>query len=218
MQTTRKFWLTPLALAALMGLGAATVQADSAQAMHGSHMLEGLELSDAQREQLRSVREQHRQALDNAEDSTQRRELKHQHKNALQSILTPEQRDALQARREERAERHFNRLTKRLELTDAQQPRVKALMQQTRAEMHERLAGLREQAEREDWSPEQRRQAMKAARREQMQALQQRLADVLSDAQLEQLERMHQRHDKRDGRHYHGNNKHQHGERGQHTD
>lgn len=159
----------------------------------GGKALEELNLSDEQQEQLKALRQEHRQQMQAFKESGERpspeqmQELRQAHRAAFEAILTTEQAAALQQFIEERGDRgrkgrkghrgpRFGALPglRQLDLSDEQKEQLKSLMQQHRDEMKTaRQSGQRPTAEERQAHRESLREAVKG---------------LLTAEQLEQLE------------------------------
>ncbi|WP_295888185.1 Spy/CpxP family protein refolding chaperone [uncultured Thiohalocapsa sp.] len=108
--------------------------------MRMARMAERLDLSDAQREEIRALLEDHHSAAD-----ASRAQLREQ----IDAVLTAQQRARWDDRRRARMEARIERMVARLDLTDAQCDQVAAILAQkqrdpgmTRTEVRERLAAV----------------------------------------------------------------------------
>lgn len=159
---------------------------------------DALELTTEQRHELKTLRQAQKATLKGLDDRQQRHALKRAQRQelhaAMHDLLTDEQRAAAQAHARARHDERFERVARRLELTDEQQPIVRELMREGATEGRELMRSARERAQEEGHD----RQAVRTQVREARAALQaqtrERLAEVLSDEQLARLDTMHEQH------------------------
>lgn len=155
-----------------------------------------LELTDAQREQIREIFQEARgQRGERARGERARGErgaMRRQIHERIQAVLTPEQRQRAQELRAERGQqrldRRIERMTERLALTERQQQQVRSIMQN--AHMQGRI--LREQGADD---PASAREATRGLR-ERTQAA---IRSVLNAEQQSQLDEMRARRGERRG-------------------
>jgi protein CpxP len=110
-------------------------------------MTEQLSLTDAQRNEIKSILDEQRAAAASRRQQTRDR---------IDAVLTDEQRAARDARRAQRLDRRLERMTARLELTEAQQKEIRAIWEngqagagQTPADLRERVAAVLTDEQRE---------------------------------------------------------------------
>lgn len=160
---------------------------------HRGRFLQELNLSEAQREQMRSIREstreQHR-ALRESGDRAAMRALHERTREQMRAILTPAQvaqiGELRQAHAAERLERRVTGMTERLSLSPTQAQQVRGILQQAASQRR----ALAEAARLDGNSP---REAMQALR-ERTQAS---IRSVLTAEQAAQLAEMRERRGRR---------------------
>ncbi len=171
-----------LSLLALLFALALPVQAQRQQRSNesppGERVIErfdrSLDLTEALRTQMQTLLRSH------ADERQAERERMRAERQALQnqllSVLTPAQRAKLEAeqaeRREEQVDRRVRQMTRQLNLTDAQQTRVRALLE-AQPTRHDRDAG--------------------ANPRQQMEQVRSQLNEILTPEQRERVDEMKQR-------------------------
>ena len=145
--------LVRLALVAGMTFGAMGASAQDAGAPHGRHRMgEMLGLSDAQRTQMQSIRDQARQRADAIRQGAQGpaqdqalRALREQTRSQMRSVLTPEQQQRMAQFRGHHGRGHrgmrMRMMAERLQLSDAQRANIRTIMQQS----HTQAQALRSQ-------------------------------------------------------------------------
>ncbi|HJL14067.1 MAG TPA: hypothetical protein RMH99_00355 [Sandaracinaceae bacterium LLY-WYZ-13_1] len=153
------------------------------------HVLRQLDLSDAQREEIRSlVREARSQARD--AEPERRRALRRQVRARIGAILTPEQRERARQlraeRRQRRIARRVSRMSERLELSERQQQQVRGILRHAASQRE----ALREQGAND---PESARTAMQALRERTRESIR----SVLNAEQQARLDEMRARRDER---------------------
>jgi Spy/CpxP family protein refolding chaperone len=159
---------------------------------HGHHgrgqdgVMRQLNLSDAQREQLRTIRQETRAQAEQLRQANDRDAVRALHRAArlrVEAVLTPAQRQQAETLRQQaRAEhvaRRVSRMRERLSLTDAQAAAVQGVFEQASARRHAARQGAGQGATREE------RQATRQAARQQVDA---ELARILTPAQMTQLQ------------------------------
>ncbi|MEC7524826.1 MAG: Spy/CpxP family protein refolding chaperone [Myxococcota bacterium] len=198
-------------LAAAVGMAAPIASAQSADAEvsesrghhhrgrrarhhRGRRMAAELNLTDAQRAQLREYRESARprmQAAREAGDREAMRALHREMRERFQSVLTPEQRERAQELRREHAQRRIDRrverMTERLELSATQQQQVRGILQ---GAAQQRRA-LHEQARLDGEAPREAMQALRERTRTQVQSV------LTSEQQSRAAELREQRRERR---------------------
>ena len=140
----------------------------------GPRMAAELNLSDAQRAQLREAREAARPRMEAARESGDREAMRALHREMreqFRAVLTPEQRERAQALRAEHAQRRVPRrvegMTERLSLTERQQQQVRGILQ---GAAQQRRA-LREQARLDGTRPREAMQALRERTHQQVQSV-----------------------------------------------
>ena len=156
---------------------------------HMREMQRELGLTDAQREQMRALREGARsqgQALRENGDFAAIRAHRLAMRERMVAILTPAQRARAQELRAEHAQRRvanrIERMTERLELTPTQVQQVTGVLRHAQAQRR----ALREASELDGTSPREAMEALETRTRDQLRA-------ILTDAQQAQMEAMHGR-------------------------
>lgn len=187
------------------GAGGTTVEATGehcaghrgARGRHGRHgfrgpLFAGLDLSDAQRAQIRQIMQEARAHRGEGDPRARRAQIHER----IQAVLTPAQRQRAQELRADRQrahlERRVSRMTERLSLSAQQQQQVRSILQN--AAMQRRA--LREQAENDPHSA-------RSAMRELQERTQASVRSVLTPAQQAQLDQLRARRAER-GRRGHG--------------
>jgi Spy/CpxP family protein refolding chaperone len=139
--------LVLLGLVLGLTVGAMSASAQDAGAARGHHGIgQVLGLSDAQRAQIRSIREQAHQRADAIRQSTQGeaqgqalRQLHQQTREQMRGVLTPDQQQRMtQMRGRHQGRGHhgmrgmrMRAMAERLQLTDAQRTNIRTIMQQS---------------------------------------------------------------------------------------
>lgn len=181
-----------MAILALAMASTANAQHQKAHRPQKQALMHQLNLSEAQRSQLKANHEQFRaqlQALNKNEQMTlkayrdQKQTLRKAHKTALLALLTPEQRAQLQqaqdqrkVQKELRAGQRIDRMTRRLQLTDLQ---VQQLQQQ-RANFRSQLLAIKNNQQLDRTQRKEQLLALKNEQKTQM-------ANLLTPAQKEKL-------------------------------
>lgn len=184
-------------------------EASEAQPQRGPHMRRGrrhhgrpfaeLNLSDAQRAQMRTIHQEARQQfrqLRGSADEAAMRALRRQTFERVQGVLTPAQRTQAQELRaqhaRQRLEHRLSRMTERLSLTPTQAQQVRGILSQASSQRR----AIFEQSRLDETDPRASLEALRSRSEAQLGA-------VLSPEQMATLGEMRARHRQRGGRRGH---------------
>ena len=153
-------------------------------------MMAQLNLSEAQQEQMRTIRQQARQqsqALREAGDRAGMRALRRSTREQVRAVLTPEQRaqaqQLRQAQHEQMFERRMTHITERLQLSAQQAQQVRSIL----SHAHTQRRAIMEQARLDETPPREAFEALRTNTRAQ-------LSTVLTEEQLAALGEMRRHH------------------------
>jgi len=163
---------------------------------HDGHMMKDLNLTDAQRSQMKANREEYKNKIEllkkdqniKLKDYNVKKEaLQKEQRAKMQALLTPEQKSKMaemkakkEQEREERYTRHFEKMKTELALTDDQAAKLKTQHEST-------MTSMKAIRENESLGMEEKKQQLKALK----ESSKEQRKNILTADQLKKMEEMH---------------------------
>lgn len=167
---------------------------------HRSEGLEQLNLSEEQKEKVKSLREETRKQMEEMKKDdnmtvkdwrAKREAIRKDHREKIQSLLTTDQKAQLEKSRadrriqtEERAKARFEKMKQDLKLSDDQSAKLKS----SRDQLRQKMQALRENQSLSD-------EAKKEQMKELMKQRKENLRSILTEEQWKKLQEQHQKRD-----------------------